>query len=83
MPVVPTLLLNGAHGIGTGWSTTVHKYHPLEVVDNVCAHLHGQPMKPLTPWCRVSRPDRREAFERGGGADGSAAGSAASGAASG
>lgn len=31
--VVPLLLINGACGIGTGWSTYVPPYHPLEVAD--------------------------------------------------
>ena len=35
VPIVPSLLLNGAAGIGTGWSTKVPCYHPLEVVEAV------------------------------------------------
>lgn len=50
VPVVPTLLLNGSQGIGTGWSTVVHCYHPLELVDNVMANLQGRPMKAMKPW---------------------------------
>jgi len=32
VPVIPMVLVNGATGIGTGWSTTVPSYNPLEVV---------------------------------------------------
>eukprot|EP00466_Bigelowiella_natans_P008337 jgi/Bigna1/78690/fgenesh1_pg.56_\ len=32
-PILPTALFNGATGIGTGWSTDVPCYHPLEVAD--------------------------------------------------
>lgn len=27
MPIVPTVLINGAEGIGTGWSTSVSSAH--------------------------------------------------------
>ncbi len=32
MPVVPTILINGADGIGTGWSTSIPCFNPLELV---------------------------------------------------
>ena len=35
MPVLPLVLLNGASGIGTGFSTTVPSFNPLEVVEAV------------------------------------------------
>ena len=44
------LLLNGAAGIGTGWSSRVQGCHPMEVLDNVVAHLEGRPMARLLPW---------------------------------
>ena len=28
MPVVPTVLVNGAEGIGTGWSTSIPNFNP-------------------------------------------------------
>ena len=50
VPVLPTLLLNGASGIGTGWSTQCWSYHPLELLDNVLALANGRPMAPMVPW---------------------------------
>ena len=50
MPLLPVLLLNGAAGIGTGWSTLVPRCHPVQVLDNVVASLEGRPMAPLLPW---------------------------------
>lgn len=50
VPILPVLLLNGSKGIGTGWSTQVQCYHPLEVLDNVRANLLGQSMQPMRPW---------------------------------
>ncbi|KAL1507479.1 hypothetical protein AB1Y20_008315 [Prymnesium parvum] len=50
VPIIPVLLLNGSHGIGTGWSTDVLSYNPFDVIDNVEAHINGRPMKPMRPW---------------------------------
>ncbi len=33
MPIIPTLLINGASGIGTGWSTNIPCYNPREIVE--------------------------------------------------
>lgn len=32
LPIIPTLLVNGTSGIGTGWSTDVPKYNPLSLI---------------------------------------------------
>ena len=32
MPVVPTVLVNGADGIGTGWSTSIPNFNPRDIV---------------------------------------------------
>lgn len=32
MPVVPTVLVNGAEGIGTGWSTSIPNFNPRDLV---------------------------------------------------
>lgn len=50
VPILPVLLLNGASGIGTGWSTQCHGYNPLEVFDNVLAHAEGRSMSEMKPW---------------------------------
>ena len=49
-PILPTILLNGASGIGTGWSTRAFGYHPIEVCDNVMAHIEGRTLRPMHPW---------------------------------
>lgn len=40
MPCIPMVLVNGASGIGTGWSTTILKYYPREIVEQVRARLN-------------------------------------------
>jgi DNA topoisomerase-2 len=58
-PVVPMVLINGAEGIGTGWSTSIPNYHPVDVVNNLkrrMGRLPGQegeePFQPMIPWFR-------------------------------
>jgi DNA topoisomerase-2 len=40
-PVLPLLLVNGAEGIGTGWSTSVPGHNPLDVIDALLHMLHA------------------------------------------
>uniref|UniRef100_A0A914GY21 DNA topoisomerase 2 n=1 Tax=Globodera rostochiensis TaxID=31243 RepID=A0A914GY21_GLORO len=49
-PVIPTVLVNGADGIGTGWSTTVPNYNPRELVANMRRLIHAEPIQPMVPW---------------------------------
>ena len=41
LPVVPMVLINGATGIGTGWSTTIPNHNPIEIVDRMIMKLKG------------------------------------------
>ena len=50
VPTLPVLLLNGAFGVGTGWSTACHGHHPITVLENVLAYAEGRPMRPMPPW---------------------------------
>lgn len=55
VPVVPLLLLNGADGIGTGWSTSIPNYKPEDIVENLKLRMAGsskEDMKPMVPWFR-------------------------------
>ena len=53
MPIMPLVLLNGAEGIGTGWSTSIPNYSPRDVANNLKALLDGAPLTPMQPWYRV------------------------------
>ena len=53
------VLINGAEGIGTGWSTSIPNYHPIDVVNNLkrrMGRLEGQeseePFQTMMPWFR-------------------------------
>jgi DNA topoisomerase-2 len=52
LPVLPLLLLNGADGIGTGWSTAVPCFNPLDVLAAVRAALDGRAPPAMHPWYR-------------------------------
>ncbi|UKZ73768.1 hypothetical protein TrVFT333_001418 [Trichoderma virens FT-333] len=59
-PILPMVLINGADGIGTGWSTSIPNYHPLEVVKNLKRRMgrleegddEEKPFETMTPWFR-------------------------------
>ncbi|XP_042515857.1 DNA topoisomerase 2-like isoform X3 [Macadamia integrifolia] len=50
MPVVPTVLINGSEGIGTGWSSYIPNYNPRDIIANIRHLLNGEPMEPMDPW---------------------------------
>ncbi|KAJ5231890.1 DNA topoisomerase II eukaryotic-type [Penicillium citrinum] len=52
MPVVPMVLINGADGIGTGWSSSIPNYNPEDVVNNLKRLMKGEPIEPMQPWFR-------------------------------
>ncbi|KAG1746828.1 DNA topoisomerase [Suillus lakei] len=52
MPVIPLVLVNGTEGIGTGWSTTIPCYNPVDIVDNLRRLMAGEEMVPMLPWWR-------------------------------
>lgn len=55
MPIVPMILINGADGIGTGWSTSIPNYNPEEVIENLKLRMRGdskEVMNMMKPWFR-------------------------------
>lgn len=51
-PILPSLLINGAKGIGTGYSTTVPMFNPLDIANNLKLRIHQKDMVPMKPWFR-------------------------------
>lgn len=49
-PIIPLVLVNGAEGIGTGFSTYVPNYNPIELIDNVLLKLDGKRPKEIKPY---------------------------------
>ncbi|WWD17171.1 hypothetical protein CI109_101609 [Kwoniella shandongensis] len=52
LPTVPLVLINGADGIGTGWSTAIPNYNPVDVVDNLRRMMRGEEPERMDPWFR-------------------------------
>jgi DNA topoisomerase II len=59
-PVIPMVLVNGADGIGTGWSTSIPNYHPTDIIKNIRRRMgrldekdgEEAPFEPMIPWYR-------------------------------
>jgi DNA topoisomerase II len=52
-PIIPLILVNGSHGIGTGWSTFIPPHNPIDVVRYIQAKLDGDaPLPSLKPFAR-------------------------------
>ena len=52
VPIVPMILINGADGIGTGWSSSIPNYNPEDIVANLKLMMDGKPPLPMVPWFR-------------------------------
>jgi DNA topoisomerase-2 len=52
VPIIPMSLVNGSKGIGTGYSTYVPCYNPLEIIQNVKNMINGQEPTEMIPWYR-------------------------------
>ncbi|AGE52659.1 DNA topoisomerase II [Paramecium bursaria Chlorella virus CvsA1] len=52
VPIIPSILVNGSSGIGTGWSTNIPSYNPKDIVDNVKRLISGEDLVEMKPWYR-------------------------------
>jgi len=52
-PIIPTILINGSQGIGTGYSTTIPSYNPLDICACIKSKIAEEdtPIN-LVPWYR-------------------------------
>lgn len=48
--IIPMVLVNGAIGIGTGYSTRVPCYNPIDLVENMLRMIDGQSIQEMVPW---------------------------------
>ena len=46
------VLVNGAEGIGTGWSTNIPCYNPKDIINNIKSKLSGGKFVRMKPWYR-------------------------------
>jgi len=52
VPTIPTLLVNGSSGIGTGFSTNIPSFDPKDIIANVKRIIAGETLVAMTPWYR-------------------------------
>lgn len=52
IPIIPMVLVNGADGIGTGWSTSIPNYCPRAIAENLKRLMNGEEVEKMTPWFR-------------------------------
>ena len=50
--IIPMVLVNGAEGIGTGFSTTIPCYNPLDLIKVIKNKLADKDSVPIKPWYR-------------------------------
>jgi DNA topoisomerase-2 len=54
-PIIPMILVNGSEGIGTGFSTNIPPFNPLDIISNIKKYLKGNDfnkLDELVPWFR-------------------------------
>jgi DNA topoisomerase-2 len=49
-PIIPMILVNGAEGIGTGFSTKIPPYNPIEIIKNIKNIMNNKPFEQMDPW---------------------------------
>lgn len=49
-PIIPMILVNGTKGIGTGFSTTIPPYNPLEIIKNIKNKINKKKYEIMHPW---------------------------------
>lgn len=55
MPIIPTVLVNGTEGIGTGFSCYVPSFNPEDIKKNILNFMNGKEIKKMKPWFRGFR----------------------------
>ena len=50
IPILPMVLVNGCEGIGTGWSTSIPNYNPVDVIANLRRMIRGELPEEMHPW---------------------------------
>jgi DNA topoisomerase-2 len=49
-PIIPMILVNGATGIGTGFSTKIPNFNPKDIITNLISLLDGGKLKNMKPY---------------------------------
>jgi len=52
MPIIPMVLVNGMLGIGTGFSTNIPQFNPIDIINNIVNKLNNKSYNEMIPWYR-------------------------------
>jgi len=52
MPILPMILVNGTEGIGTGWSSGIPKFDPIDIIKNIRRMMNSESIKEMIPYFR-------------------------------
>jgi len=52
IPIIPNILVNGSNGMGTGWSSDIPSYNPMELITYIENKLNNKKNIVLHPWYR-------------------------------
>ena len=50
LPIIPMVLINGSHGIGTGFSSHIPCFNPKSIINKLINIIDGRNIKKLKPW---------------------------------
>ena len=50
VPIIPMILVNGTEGIGTGFSTKIPPYNPINIIDNLLNLIDNKNFIEMDPW---------------------------------
>ena len=50
LPILPMALVNGSQGIGTGYSTNIPAYNPIDIVRAITKLMEGKPLPDMVPY---------------------------------
>ena len=51
-PIIPTILVNGGTGIGTGYSTNIPPFNPKDIINNIINLIKKKDINTMVPWFR-------------------------------
>lgn len=52
LPKLPLMLLNGAEGIGTGFSSVIPSFNHKDIIKSMMAYIEGSKPRKIRPWVR-------------------------------
>ena len=60
MPIIPTVLVNGTEGIGTGWSSNIPCFNPREIVESIKNKINNGKFLKINPWYKGFQGEIKE-----------------------